>query len=55
MPPVQPRVSFTISEAEKSALERLAKRLDRPVSWVVRDAVRKRLDAEEEKPARTKK
>jgi len=43
MPPVMPRVSTVVSPQEKRALEKLARKLDRPVSWIVREGIRKML------------
>ena len=41
MPPVNPRASVVLSPREKAALERIAKKQDRSVSWLVREGCRR--------------
>lgn len=45
MPPVNPRVFTVISKEEEKELKRIAKRLDVPVSWIARQALRKVISA----------
>ena len=52
MPPVLPRVSTTLSKSELAALKSIARKRERPLAWIIREAIRKVIEENQHPPTK---